>query len=126
MFFLENYLNKLMGKNDLEDALKKLDVLTKDEAQMAIAEVLRVTHGIDDKVTAILDGSQSVIIANEAKIIMQHAANEVKTIVQQATSETKVIVQKATNEAKVMIRRTANEDKANLQQISSNVGGVRG
>ena len=59
---LEKYLKKLMGKNDLEDALKKLDVLTQEEARMATAELLRVTRGVDDKVTAILDGAQSVFI----------------------------------------------------------------
>ena len=51
-----------MGKNDLEDALKKLDVLTQEEARMATAELLRVTRGVDDKVAAILDGAQSVFI----------------------------------------------------------------
>ena len=51
-----------MGKNDLEDALKKLDVLTQEEARMATAELLRVTRGVDDKVTAILDGAQSIFI----------------------------------------------------------------
>ena len=51
-----------MGKNDLEDALKKLDVLTQEEARMATAGLLRVTRGVDDKMTAILDGAQSVFI----------------------------------------------------------------
>ena len=51
-----------MGKNDLEDALKKLDVLTQEEARMATAGLLRVTRGVHDKVTAILDGAQSVFI----------------------------------------------------------------
>jgi len=59
---LEKYLKKLMGKNDLEDALKRLDILTQDEARMATAELLRVTRGIDDKVTTIVDGAQSVFI----------------------------------------------------------------
>ena len=59
---LEKYLKKFTGKNDLEDALKKLDVLTQEEARMATAELLRVTRGIDDKVTTILDGAQSVFI----------------------------------------------------------------
>ena len=59
---LEKYLKKLMGKNGLADALKKLDVLTQEEARMATAELLRVTRGVDDKVTAILDGAQSVFI----------------------------------------------------------------
>ena len=40
---------------DLEDALKKLDRLTQEEARMAHVEVLRVTHSIRDGVN-IVDG----------------------------------------------------------------------
>ena len=40
---------------DLEDALKKLDRLTQEEARMANAEVLRITHNIRDEVK-IVDG----------------------------------------------------------------------
>jgi archaellum component FlaC len=40
---------------DLEDALKKLDRLTQEEARMAHAEVLRITHSIRDEVK-IVDG----------------------------------------------------------------------
>jgi hypothetical protein len=40
---------------DLEDALKKLDRLTQEEARMAYAEVLRITHSIHDGVK-IVDG----------------------------------------------------------------------
>jgi Na+/phosphate symporter len=43
-------LKKLLGKNDIEDALKKLDTLTMEEARMAIAETLKVTNRMDDKV----------------------------------------------------------------------------
>ena len=35
---------------DLEDALKKLDRLTQEEARMANAEVLRIAHSIRDEV----------------------------------------------------------------------------
>ena len=35
---------------DLEDALKKLDRLTQEEARMANAEVLRIAHSIHDEV----------------------------------------------------------------------------
>ena len=38
---------------DLEDALKKLDRLTQEEARMAHVEVLRVTHSIRDGVNKI-------------------------------------------------------------------------
>jgi hypothetical protein len=40
---------------DLEDALKKLDRLTQEEARMAHAEVLRITHSIRNEVK-IVDG----------------------------------------------------------------------
>ena len=36
----EKLLNKLLGRNDVEDALKRLDKLTQEEAKMATAEVL--------------------------------------------------------------------------------------
>ena len=43
-------MKKLLGKNDIEDALKNLDTLTLEEARMAIAETLKVTNRVDDKV----------------------------------------------------------------------------
>ena len=38
---------------DLEDALKKLDRLTQEEARMALAEVLRITHNVRDEVKVV-------------------------------------------------------------------------
>jgi hypothetical protein len=40
----ENFLKTLIGKKDLDDALKRLDKLTQDEARMAAAEILKFTH----------------------------------------------------------------------------------
>ena len=40
---------------DLDDAVKKLDRLTQEEAQMALAEILRITHNIRDEIK-IVDG----------------------------------------------------------------------
>jgi len=37
---LEKFLKKLLGRNDVEDALKRLDRLTQEETKMATAEVL--------------------------------------------------------------------------------------
>jgi hypothetical protein len=42
-----------LGRTDIEDALKKLEKLSQDEAMMAIAQVLRVTHNV-------FDGAQSI------------------------------------------------------------------
>jgi hypothetical protein len=55
---LEKYAKKLLGKNEIEDSLKQLDTLTQEEARMAIAEVLRVTHSVDDNVRVVLDGAK--------------------------------------------------------------------
>jgi hypothetical protein len=55
---LGKYLNKLLGKNDIEGALKRLDTLTQEEARMAIAEVLKVTHMMDDKIRLLIDGAR--------------------------------------------------------------------
>lgn len=48
----EKYLKKVIGnsnnRNEIEDALKRLDRLMEDEAQMAAAQVLKATHATDD------------------------------------------------------------------------------
>ena len=38
---------------DLEGALKKLDRLTQEEARMALAEVLKITHDVRDEVKVV-------------------------------------------------------------------------
>jgi hypothetical protein len=53
--FPETYLKKLMGKNNIEHALKKLDRLTQEEAQMASVQILQITHAIDSEVREIAD-----------------------------------------------------------------------
>ena len=54
-------MKKLLGKNEIEDSLKRLDTLTQEEARMATAEILRVTHSVDDNVRVVLGGAQGVI-----------------------------------------------------------------
>jgi archaellum component FlaC len=54
--FSEKYLKKLFGNTtDIEDALKRLDRLTQEEARMAAAQLLKVTNTIDDRVGGIAD-----------------------------------------------------------------------
>ena len=57
----ERYLKKLVGRTDIEDSLKRLDKLTQEEARMATAQVLKVTHTIDDRVKAVDDKVALVI-----------------------------------------------------------------
>ena len=79
------YGKRLIGRTDLEDALKRLDKLTLEEALMATAEVLKMTHAIDegvagvkeqvlvvddkvasvdDKVTEVINGAQIIFSQN--------------------------------------------------------------
>ena len=47
----EKFLKKLAGRKDIEDALKRLDRLTQEEALMAAAQILNLAHTINNKVT---------------------------------------------------------------------------
>ena len=43
-------MKRLIGRTDVEDALKKLDKLTDEEARMAVAQNLKATHNVDERV----------------------------------------------------------------------------
>ena len=43
----ERYLTRLIGRTDIEDALKRLDKLTNEEARMATAQILKATRNIE-------------------------------------------------------------------------------
>jgi hypothetical protein len=73
---LEKYLKKLVGRTEIEDALKKLDKLTNEEARMATAQVLKVTHdvdnrvaGVDDKMAVVIDGAHLYSISYQGNIL---------------------------------------------------------
>ncbi|KAF8497412.1 hypothetical protein F5888DRAFT_281664 [Russula emetica] len=51
----KKFLKKLLGRNDVEDALKRLDKLTQEEARMAMAEMLKITRGVDGNVKVLMD-----------------------------------------------------------------------
>ena len=51
----ENYGKRLIGRTDMEDALKRLDKFTHEEARMAIAENLRATHAVDERVRGVTE-----------------------------------------------------------------------
>ena len=43
-------MRKLLGNTEIKDSLERLDKLTQEEARMASAESLKVTHNVDAKV----------------------------------------------------------------------------
>jgi hypothetical protein len=48
-------MKRLIGRTDVEDALKKLDKLTDEEARMAVAQNLKATHNVDERVRGVGD-----------------------------------------------------------------------
>jgi hypothetical protein len=65
--FLEKYFKKLFGsRTDIEDALKRLDVLTLEEAQMAAAQVLKATHTVDE--TGRVRGAADIALGIDSRV----------------------------------------------------------
>jgi uncharacterized protein YoxC len=67
-------LKKLVGNRDIEDSLERLGKLTQEEAQMASAELLKITHRVDGKVMGVDDRVKGV----EGK--MQDVHNDVQGV----------------------------------------------
>ncbi|KAH9046682.1 hypothetical protein EDB84DRAFT_1673970, partial [Lactarius hengduanensis] len=54
----KKYLKKLAGRTELDDALKRLDKLTQEEARMAGAQLLKIAHNVENKITQVIDDRQ--------------------------------------------------------------------
>jgi methyl-accepting chemotaxis protein len=50
----------LTGNRDIEDSLDRLDKLTVEEMRMASAELLKITHGVEENVHDVRDKVQDV------------------------------------------------------------------
>jgi len=68
----EKILKKLMGRKDIEDALSRLDMLTKEENLMVMMRNLEVTHRIDGAICDV-DGNVKAI-----KVLTEDINNNVK------------------------------------------------
>jgi peptidoglycan hydrolase CwlO-like protein len=77
-------MKKLTGNTEIEDSLSRLDKLTQEEARMASAELLKVTHGVDDKVVGVDDRVKDV----QGKVQDVHGdVQDVRSDVQDISSE---------------------------------------
>ena len=63
----EKYLMKFIGRRDIEDALRRLDSLTREEIQMLLAQVIKVTHNVRDRVETV----------SGTKDMVQQASNKI-------------------------------------------------
>ncbi|KAN0136449.1 hypothetical protein V8E53_005817, partial [Lactarius tabidus] len=82
----KKFLKKVIGQTKLDDGLKKLDKLTNEEVAMASAQLLRVTHNINENIKAVDRNVRTM--ANVISAISDFdcsdgnaAAKEVKSIV---------------------------------------------
>jgi hypothetical protein len=57
----------------MEDALKRLDKLTQEEARMASAQNLKITHTVDERVRGVVD--TVVAIDNRVVVVDERVAS---------------------------------------------------
>ncbi|KAI0249076.1 hypothetical protein BJV78DRAFT_1354551, partial [Lactifluus subvellereus] len=59
---IKKYMKSLLGlgKADVQDALQRLDMLTREESGMALARNLEITHKVDGNVTAMMRVTRDV------------------------------------------------------------------
>ena len=57
-------MKKLIGRTDIEDALKRLDRLTHEEAWMGIAQNLKATHAVGESVREVVEQ----VVAIDSKV----------------------------------------------------------
>ena len=79
IWVLEKFLKKLAGRKDIEDALRRLDRLTQEEALMAAAQILNLAHTIDNKVMGVgsklnaVDDKMDVVIEGMLDLSVTHS-----------------------------------------------------
>ena len=62
----EKFAKRLIGRTEVEDALKRLDKLTQEEVRMATAQNLKITHTIDKDVKEVVD----TVVAMDDKVAL--------------------------------------------------------
>ena len=93
-FFLERFMKKLVGRSDIEDALRRFDKLTQEEGRMAAAEGLRATHAVGDgmkvainKMDAVLDGTHLVFLLSTSSSNLWLGGENVREELQQVSRD---------------------------------------
>lgn len=57
----ETFAKKLLGENEIEDVLRRLDRLTQEEARVTVAQTLEVVYGLMNTVKVVMDGAQVLL-----------------------------------------------------------------
>jgi ankyrin repeat protein len=95
---MKKYARKLIGRTEMEDAMKRLDKLTQKEARMAAAQNLKVTHAVDERVMAVVgqvkaidnrvvDVDDRVQVVDDKVTEVVYDGKQAKIVMQQKTSD---------------------------------------
>ena len=57
----EEFAKKLLGENDIEAVLQRLDRLTMDELQLAAAQTMEVVYGLFNNMKVVMDGTVTLL-----------------------------------------------------------------
>lgn len=52
----EKFAKKILGENDVEAVLQRLDRLTMEESRMTVAQTMQVVHGLFSNMKVVMDG----------------------------------------------------------------------
>ncbi|KAH9055679.1 hypothetical protein EDB87DRAFT_1280661 [Lactarius vividus] len=113
----KRFLKKVAGWTDLEDGLKKLDKLTNEEVLMATAQILKVTHRTNDKVTGVGEDVRNV---DEKVQVVESEVRVVKSEVQLVNDNVKSV-----NDKVQAITEDSMEVKSIVQQMAVQVDNVK-
>jgi hypothetical protein len=60
----EKFGKKLLGENDVEAVLQRLDRLTQEEARTTAAQTLEVVYGLMKNMKVVMDGTNDLLISS--------------------------------------------------------------
>ena len=61
---------KLLGENDVEAVLERLDRLTREEAQTTATQTLELVYGLVKNIKIVLDGARCLLVLRAAFIVV--------------------------------------------------------
>lgn len=58
----EKYAKKLLGENEVEAVLQRLDRLTQEEARTTVAQTLEIVYGLVANIAMVIDGTRRLLV----------------------------------------------------------------
>jgi len=122
-------VKKLVGRTYLEDALKRLDKLTHEEARMATAQVLKATHSVEERVRGVADTllgvDDRVAGVGERVDSIDERVNAIDDKIDEVTEGTQAVFSQSQRVYLMLIHLDAKGGRAVTQQTSSDVDQVK-